>query len=41
VRFALFTEGYRKTSVSTIPHQDRFSDFSALPGIVEAVFREE
>ena len=40
VRFALFTEGYRKTPVDMIPHQDRFSDFAALPGIVAAGFKE-
>lgn len=40
VRFALFTEGYRKTPVNMIPHQDRFSDFAVLPGIVAAAFKE-
>ena len=28
--FALFTEGYRKSPVATIPHDQRFSDFSQL-----------
>ncbi|MGH1356490.1 MAG: phosphoglycolate phosphatase [Thalassovita sp.] len=38
IRFALFTEGYRKRPVEQIPHQDEFSDFSALPGLVERAF---
>lgn len=32
--FALFTEGYRKTPVSALPHQASFSQFATLPGIV-------
>ena len=36
VPFALFTEGYRKTSVSLLPHKWSFGDFSALPAIVAA-----
>ena len=34
VPFALFTEGYRKTPTSALPHAVAFSDFSRLPGIV-------
>jgi phosphoglycolate phosphatase len=40
IQFALFTEGYRKSPVEQIPHQDRFDDFAALPGIVAAAFKE-
>lgn len=36
VRFALFTEGYRKTPVGAIAHQDAFDDFAALPALVAA-----
>ncbi|THD73873.1 phosphoglycolate phosphatase [Thalassobius vesicularis] len=41
VRFALFTEGYRKSPVEAIPHQHQFSDFTTLPGLVERALREE
>lgn len=34
IGFALFTEGYRKRPVEEIPHDLRFDDFAALPGIV-------
>lgn len=34
VRFALYTEGYRKIPVSEITHVRAFSDFADLPGIV-------
>ena len=34
IPFALFTEGYRKTPTSALPHAVAFSDFSKLPGIV-------
>ncbi len=37
--FALFTEGYRKTPVATIPHDFAFSEFSALTGFVKTVFQ--
>ena len=33
--FALYTEGYRKTPVTELPHDAAFSDFSMLPGIVK------
>ncbi len=36
VPFALFTEGYRKTPVSLLPHKWSFGDFNALPAIVAA-----
>jgi phosphoglycolate phosphatase len=36
VRFLLFTEGYRKSEPSEIPHSARFDRFAELPGIVEA-----
>ena len=39
VDFALFTLGYRKTPVADLTHSHAFSDFSALPGIAERVFR--
>ncbi|KPP85895.1 MAG: phosphoglycolate phosphatase, bacterial [Rhodobacteraceae bacterium HLUCCO07] len=32
VPFALFTRGYRKAPVETLPHAFRFDDFAALPG---------
>ena len=32
--FYLFTEGYRKSPVSALPHQAAFSDFAALPGLI-------
>lgn len=34
-RFALFTEGYRKTPVTQVPHDYQFSEFSQLVGIAE------
>lgn len=40
VPFLLFTEGYRKSPVDTLPHLARFSDFSALPGLVTQALRE-
>jgi phosphoglycolate phosphatase len=36
VRFLLFTEGYRKSDLSEIPHAARFDRFADLPGLVEA-----
>ncbi|ADE85571.1 phosphoglycolate phosphatase [Rhodobacter capsulatus] len=33
--FLIYTEGYRKTPVEDLPHAAKFSDFNALPGIVE------
>ena len=32
--FYLFTEGYRKSPVSALPHRAGFSDFAALPGLI-------
>ncbi|WBU56943.1 phosphoglycolate phosphatase [Paracoccus sediminicola] len=32
--FLLFTEGYRKAPVDTLPHKAAFSDFALLPGLV-------
>ena len=34
VPFLLFTEGYRKAAVDTLPHRDRFDDFTQLPRLV-------
>ncbi|KEO59371.1 phosphoglycolate phosphatase [Thioclava indica] len=34
-KFALYTEGYRKTPVHEMPHDVAFSDFKMLPAIVE------
>lgn len=31
----LFTEGYRKSPVAALPHRASFSDFAALPGLIE------
>jgi phosphoglycolate phosphatase len=36
--FALFTEGYRKTPLASIPHDFAFSRFAALPDYVETQF---
>jgi phosphoglycolate phosphatase len=33
VRFALFSEGYRKSPADSIPHDHLFADFADLPGI--------
>ncbi|TDL91364.1 phosphoglycolate phosphatase [Meridianimarinicoccus aquatilis] len=33
IRFALYSEGYRKTPVADIPHDHAFADFAALPAI--------
>ncbi|MGR3322371.1 MAG: phosphoglycolate phosphatase [Pseudooceanicola sp.] len=35
IPFVLFTEGYRKGPVATMPHTEAFSDFAALPAIVD------
>ena len=40
VHFALFTQGYRKTPVSEIPHQDRFDHFGDLPALVGTALGE-
>ncbi len=37
--FALFTEGYRKTSVNALAPEYYFQDFARLPSIAEAAFR--
>jgi len=34
--FALFTKGYRKAAIDTLPHAHAFGDFAALPAIVAA-----
>jgi phosphoglycolate phosphatase len=36
VRFLLFTEGYRKSEPSEIPHAARFDSFADLPELAEA-----
>ncbi|MCB6177799.1 phosphoglycolate phosphatase [Rhodobacter sp. Har01] len=33
--FLIYTEGYRKTPLDALPHAASFSDFKALPGLVE------
>lgn len=33
--FALHSEGYRKAEIAAIPHDYKFADFRALPGIAE------
>ncbi|WP_425098311.1 phosphoglycolate phosphatase [Tropicibacter sp. S64] len=40
VPFLLFTEGYRKTPADSLPHLAVFSDFAALPGLIEARLAE-
>lgn len=37
VSFALFTEGYRKTPADDLPHAGRFSQFAALPALIDRV----
>lgn len=37
VPFLLFTEGYRKSPVDTLPHARAFSHFDTLAGLVEAL----
>ncbi len=37
VRFALYTEGYRKGPVEALAHDWRFADFTDLPGIVAGI----
>ncbi|WP_299617041.1 phosphoglycolate phosphatase [Pelagibius sp.] len=37
VRFALHTEGYRKTPVAKIHHDLRFEEFARLPALVDAL----
>jgi phosphoglycolate phosphatase len=37
VPFALFTEGYRKSSLQDMPHGASFSDFSRLPEALSAL----
>lgn len=39
VPFALFTEGYRKTPVEQMPHDEAFSDWSQLPAIAARLAR--
>jgi len=39
VPFALFTGGYRRGPLETIPHQRAFDDWSALPAIAQALMR--
>lgn len=36
VPFGLFTRGYRKVPVETLPHAFRFDGFAALPGLIRA-----
>ena len=38
--FALFTEGYRKSPVTDLPHDWAFDSFANLPGIVAAAAKE-
>ena len=37
VPFLLYTEGYRRAPVESLPHAARFSDHAALPGLVAEV----
>ncbi|MFN4098617.1 MAG: phosphoglycolate phosphatase [Pararhodobacter sp.] len=39
VPFALFTEGYRKTPIDSIPHDAAFADWSDLPAIATSLAR--
>ena len=40
VPFLLYTEGYRKHPVSQMPHTAAFSDFAALPTLIERLLAE-
>ena len=40
VPFVLFTEGYRKSPVDALPHTAAFSDFSALPDLLNGLLRD-
>ncbi len=37
ITFAIYTEGYRKTSLEEIPHDAEFSDYAFLPSVVAAL----
>jgi phosphoglycolate phosphatase len=37
VPFLLFTEGYRSTAIADLPHRAAFSDFGALPALIDTV----
>lgn len=37
VPFVLFSEGYRKTTIATLPHHAAFSDYATLPALIAAV----
>ncbi len=37
VPFLLFTEGYRSTAIADLPHRAAFSDFDALPALIDTV----
>ena len=41
VPFVLFTEGYRKTAVTALPHHTAFSAYAALPTLVAALSAEQ
>lgn len=40
IRFLLFTEGYRKSPIATIPHAEAFDSFDRLPDLVATCCRE-
>ncbi len=40
VPFLLFTEGYRKVPVAELHHDRAFSEFNALPGLVQSLLDE-
>mgnify|MGYP006177985687 FL=1 len=37
VPFLLYTEGYRKGPVDTLPHSASFADFKDLPGLIAQI----
>ena len=37
VPFLLFTEGYRAAAIADLPHRAAFSDFAALPALIDTV----
>lgn len=39
VPFLLFTEGYRKAPVNTLPHHEGFDDYTLLAGLVDNLLR--
>jgi phosphoglycolate phosphatase len=41
VRFAIYSQGYRKQAIEGLPHDHRFDHFDALGPIIDALPRAE